>query len=102
LKAAADQVDAEWRKLRARQALPGLHVMDGYLAAQAYRFTPLRRSSAKSRLVAWLPGHPIKLLLGSAPEIDAQGKPVLLHELEAEPATKLSDAQAQKAAKAIG
>jgi hypothetical protein len=105
LREAADRVDATYRDLRAHAALPGLNVLDGYLKGKTYKFYPTRFSPAKSRLTATLPGFagpPVKLMLDTAPEADANGKTVILHELEAEADAPLTEAQALEAAKAIG
>ncbi|MDB5098976.1 MAG: hypothetical protein JWM80_3397 [Cyanobacteria bacterium RYN_339] len=102
LVAAADKVDAAFRKLRAHDDLAGINAFDGYLAGKNYKFYPQRLSAAKARLVATLPGYPIKLMLGSAPERDITGKMLVLHELEAESDVPLTETQALQAAQAIG
>ena len=105
LRAAADRVEAAWQKLRAEAPLPGLMVIDHILAGHSYRFYPRKVTPAKRRLSATLPGSTtpvVTLTLGTEPEVDAHGNPVLAYELEAEADGPVTPAQARAVARAIG
>ena len=105
LRAAADQVEAVWQRLRAEAPPPGLTVIDHTLAGHAYRFYPRKVTPGKIRLSATLPGFTapfVTLTLGSEPELDANGRPIVAYELEAEPAGPVTPAQARAIAVAIG
>lgn len=105
LRAAADAVEAAWRSLRTQRSLPGLMVIDHTLVGHDYRFYPRKVTPAKTRLRALLPGvtgTTVTLMLGTEPEVDANGKPVVSYGLEAEADKPSSPAQARSIALAIG
>jgi len=105
LRAAADAVASAWQKLRADTSLPGLMVIDHTLAGRAYRFYPRKVTPAKARVRARLPGFEspaVTLMLGTEPEVDANGTPVATYELEAEAEGPTTPAQARSIAVAIG
>lgn len=105
LRAAADRVEAAWQTLRPETPPPGLTVIDHTLAGHSYRFYPRKVTRAKMRLSALLPGFTIPavtLMLGTEPEVDANGHPVLTYGLEAEPEGPMTPAQARAVAFAIG
>jgi hypothetical protein len=102
---AADRVEAAWQKLRTETPPPGLMVIDHTLAGHAYRFYPRKVTPAKMHLSAMLPGFTtpaVTLMLGSEPEVDANGHPVPTYGLEAEADGPVTPAQARAIALAIG
>jgi len=105
LRTAADAVESAWQKLRAATSLPGLMVVDHALAGRAYHFYPRKVTPAKARLRTTLPdfeGPAVTLMLGTEPEMDASGHPVVTYELEAEAAGPVTPAEAHAIAIAIG
>jgi hypothetical protein len=105
LRKAADRVEAAWQQLRSETPPPGLMVIDHTLAGHSYRFYPRKVTPDKMRLSAMLPGFnapAITLMLGSEPEVDAKGYPVLTYGLEAEADGPVTPAQAQAITLAIG
>ena len=83
----------------------GLMVIDHTLAGHEYRFYPRKVTPAKTRVRAQLPGVTapiVTLMLGSEPEVDANGKPVATYGLEAEADGPTTQAQARAIAVAIG
>jgi hypothetical protein len=105
LRAAADKVAAAWQTLRSETALPGLMVIDRLLAKPAHRFYPRKLTPAKVRVSTALPGFttpPVTLMLGTEPEVDADGNRVLTYGLEAEADQPLTRKQAHNIAIAIG
>ena len=80
-------MEAAWEKVRAETPPPGLMVIDHTLAGYSYRFYPRKVTPAKARLSATLPGFTaptVTLMLGSEPEVDANGAAILTYGLEAE------------------
>jgi hypothetical protein len=105
LREAADRVEAAWQALRARRPPPGLVVIDRTLAGHAYHFYPRKVTPAKARLSAALPGFSapaVTLMLGTEPEVDAEGHSIFTYELEAEADGPVTAAQARAIALAIG
>jgi len=105
LRAAADKVEAAWQTLRGEAPLPGLMVIDRILAGHAYRFYPRKVTPAKARVSTTLAGFTtpaVTLMLGSEPEVDADGNQVLTYGLEAEADRPVTRAQARGIAIAIG
>jgi hypothetical protein len=105
LRDAAERVDAAWQRLRAETLLPGLQVIDRTVAGRAYHFYPRKVTPSKTRLSATLPGVAtpvVTLMLGTEPEIDADGQSVLTYELEAEAEGPVTRAQSRTVAMAIG
>lgn len=103
LRAAGDEVDAAYRKLKGD--LPGIMVVDHHLGKRAYKLYPTKHTPNKTRLEAKLPGFDgpeVTLQLGSETERDPQGRKIVVHELEAEPSAPLTPAQTRKAAEAVG
>lgn len=79
-------------------------VIDRTLGDRAYRFYPRKVTPAKTRLAAMLPGFTapaVTLTLGSEPEVDANGNPVLTYGLEEEADGPVPAAQAAAIARAI-
>jgi hypothetical protein len=105
LREAADRVEAAWQALRTRRPPPGLVVIDRTLAGHAYHFYPRKVTPAKARLSARLPGFSapaVTLMLGTEPEVDAEGHSIFTYELEAEADGPVTAAQARAIAVAIG
>jgi hypothetical protein len=105
LRAAADKVEAAWQALRGEKPLPGLMVIDRIAAGHAYRFYPRKVTPAKVRVSTTLPGlasPAVTLMLGTEPEVDADGNRVLTYGLEAEADGPVSRRQARDIAIAIG
>jgi hypothetical protein len=105
LRAAADRVEAAWQTLREETPLPGLMVIDRVLTGHAYRFYPRKVTPAKVRVSSTLPGFTtaaVTLMLGSEPEVDANGNQVLTYGLEAEADGPVTGAETRGIAIAIG
>jgi hypothetical protein len=105
LREAADRVEAAWQALRTRRPPPGLVVIDHLLAGHTYHFYPRKVTPAKARLSALLPGFAapaVTLMLGTEPEVDAEGHAIFTYELEAEADGPVTPAQARAIAVAIG
>lgn len=105
LRAAGDRVDAAWQKLRAESPLPGVMVIDHTLSGHSYRFYPRKVTPDKARLSAALPGFTkpaVTLMLGTEPEVDANGRVVLTYGLEAEADRPVTPVEARRIALAIG
>ena len=105
LRAAADRVETAWLAMRGKTPLPGLMVIDSILKGHAYRFYPRKITPAKVRVSTALPGFTtpaVTLMLGTEPEVDADGKRVLTYGLEAEADGPVTRKQARDIAIAIG